>query len=171
MVETFHQQYYITPRLGSGQQGRVYAISKGHVAKVQKRKFHPTGDPESLQKEYENAQDLYREGISVPKPEGIFPVQIRWLETGFGLLYPEKEAFVMERIRGRTMDSIMEANLYNKVEDLYLAELEKCAAAGFSMPDHTLTRFFGHRYKNAIYNQDQGKGKIYLIDFMNVTRR
>ena len=167
-VNFFPQSNYISRRLGSGVQGRVYAISPQHVAKVLKRDRSPHGKEESLEIELENLTALYNAGISVPKPEGIYKVRIRWFETAFGLLFPEKEALVMERIYGTRIESTAGRKLQSRVYTLYFRELKKAFHSGFISDDHIVVGPSGKVYRNAIY--DPKRDKIFLTDLMNFRR-
>ncbi|MEK6892544.1 MAG: hypothetical protein AABX25_05135 [Nanoarchaeota archaeon] len=149
----FPQSQFLTPKLGKGYNGVVYGISKGYAAKVSIHVLqigHNSGRRQALndircaigrqlleeyKEEYNIAADLYNAEISVPRPEGIYQVEIRWLETAFGLFFPEKLAFVMERIHG-TQANKTQGDLRKRVEELHRLELNKCHERGFYSAKH-----------------------------------
>ena len=117
-LPNFRQDQWLTPRLDEGMNGVVYGISDWYAAKVSVhvvkfghnlRRRQTLNDPKSaisvqLAEEHKMAAELYQNDISVPKPQGIYRVDIRWFETAFGLYYPQKTAFVMEKINGIKSD-------------------------------------------------------------------
>ena len=149
-----------TPLIGKGQFASVYAITDNHVAKVYNWPY--LGDNlRDMQEEYENTREAWRAGISVPKPEGVFEVDIRWWKTAFGLFFPKRKAFVMEWIHGvRADDKGLDKGHGKRARELFHKEVEKCESLGFFSGDF--------RLNNAIYVPYEKK--IYLIDLADCAR-
>jgi len=144
------QEYPFLKYLDRGSYGEVYRISDTHVAKVEK--FH---DINSLEEEFDIAKELYEKGISVPKPEGIFPV---------GMSKTKMQGFVMEYIYGKTFDEVYQRDeeLFYQVKKLREKEINKVKDLGFYPKD-----FLNN--KNNIWQPDEEK--VYLIDFGRWERR
>jgi hypothetical protein len=140
--------------VGSGAHSNVYGLSSDHVIKLPFLK-----EGLSIIRELIISSHLYEDGVSVPKPEGIFKIAIS-KEDQFQLrelVNVEKAGFVMERIHGEVIDSTMhhhKADL-SRVIELMVAELAKCEKLGYVFNDTGP--------HNAIY--DAGHDRIYLIDF------
>ncbi len=149
----FPKQDLFSWRVGKGDQGEVFVVSRKRnlVAK--------TYDPywgiglELAQHEYHVADSLYRSGISVPRPEGVFEVSSLWRRQ----TYP---AFVMERICGAVrMDKLSNqdrSGVYDFARQLREEEAEKASRLGFIVADAT--------DRNCFYlPQDK---KVILYDFL-----
>lgn len=148
-IESFPRGQFLTPQLGKGYNGAVYGISKEYVAKVsihvlqiglnsgRRQALNDIGCAigRRLLEEYNIAADLYNAEIAVPKPKGVYRVEIRWFETAFGLFFPEKLAFVMERIHGVQANKT-QGDLRKRVEELHRLELKKCHERGFYSAKH-----------------------------------
>ena len=151
-IKEFRGQKFITKPIRSGFYNVIYELTEQHVVKVNRPDRDAT--VEDLVQESQVAHQLYNEGVSVPKPEGIFKVKIRWGKNLYGLWFPTKIGFVMEKINGINGDEI-NGDLRKKVEELHQIELEKCWKLGFFTGDIDLS--------NSIY--DSVNAKSYLIDF------
>ena len=134
-------------RINYGVHGEIYALSRRHIAKVYR-------DPAKLEREREVSGILYSEGISVPKPEGVFRVRINPFRT--------TEAFVMEYVHGIIGEKIADKRRYKsirpRVEQLMRSEVEKCEDLGFICQD-------ADRLDNSIYKPKEDS--IVLVDFCN----
>lgn len=157
-IETFPQGKGKTPRIGKGQFASVYAVSEKHAAKVYNFPY-PWNCFRDLQEEYHNTLELYNEGISVPEPEGVFRVKIRWTNTLNGYFFPGRTAFVMQRIKGVKADKA-EGDLAKKARELFDKEVEKCRKKGFFSGDF--------RLNNSIYVP--AENRIYLVDLADCKR-
>jgi hypothetical protein len=158
-LKRFPQGDEITPRIGKGQFASVYAVSDTHAAKVYDWPYFPGSYLRDMQEEYQNTLRAYEAGISVPKPEGVFKVKIRWFKTLFGYFFPGRTALVMEWIKGERADKT-DGNLHKRVRELFDKEVEKCMRLGFFSGDFYLN--------NAIYAPE--RDKLYLIDLADCGR-
>jgi tRNA A-37 threonylcarbamoyl transferase component Bud32 len=135
----------LTKVFGSGIHGKVYEIDDNYVIKVGKR----------IDKEYRIAKELYEAGIPVPKPIGVFDVEV---EHSYGKVRVEK-GFVMELVR----NDMCRLEKEDKLRRRYKLELKKCRKLGFIPRDYYWPECFGGKRHNILYNEKQDK--IYLIDF------
>lgn len=106
-----------------------------------------------LVREYEIAKKLYKAGISVPKPYGVYFLKGMAL-PGCGFIVQSRIGFVMDIITGIRGDRV-EDNLKSRVDELILQELRKVESARFNHVDV--------KPSNSLY--DPRNDKIYLIDF------
>jgi hypothetical protein len=138
------------------------------VAKVLRRAVSPDGEGESLERELESAEAMRSAGISIPEVEGIFTVNIRWFSTAFGLLASDREALLMERLKGMSTEKALWTPHADHVRELYAGELAKCFRAGLYPEDHCYGGKSGSEYRNGIY--DPALDKVFFVDFMKVRR-
>ena len=135
--------------LGMGGDGSVYTVRRKDdlVGKVFSRE-----DDWMAEHEYDIASTLYSNGVSVPKPEGVYTLSL-W----GGLLH--KPAFVMERIRVPRLDKILKKWMdYSRRQELNQKldrELNKARDLGFILDDATAY--------NAFYSEEEDR--IILFDF------
>ena len=131
--------------VGRGALGEVYGLSDRHVIKLPylKRGLY-------LLRELVILLHLYENGVSVPKPEGIFKIAVNKKDRSHlrRLVNVEKAGLVMERVHGEEPYSA------NAIE-LMGVELDKCRRLGYICIDAGRS--------NAIYDTDHDK--VYLIDF------
>lgn len=83
--------------IGSGTSGIVYRISEQYAAKIIKTIFRGVLD---ISQEYKIARDLYDRGISVPRPIGVFDLDLPdgFVKKGFVYEYfPETAAEFLKR--------------------------------------------------------------------------
>ena len=134
-------------KINYGVHGEIYALSRKYVAKIYR-------DPSRLKREHGVSRILQREGISVPRPEGLYTVRL----DPFRL----RQGFVMEYIHGIIGEDIVCKKKYeeirSKVERLVREEVRKCEDLGFVCNDAT-------RIDNSIYKPKEDK--IVLVDFCN----
>ncbi|MEK6936379.1 MAG: hypothetical protein AABW67_06335 [Nanoarchaeota archaeon] len=147
-------QTYENPELiGKGLDGFVYRISENHVAKIDE----DVTFIDSLKHQYDICKKLYEKSISVPKPEGVFQIQIK------GIPIP---AFIMQFIEGFNIKKIkdspdlmkqlkLSADDVNRICYLHTAEVIKAERLGFHPTDGG--------YNNGIWSPSENKN--YLIDF------
>ena len=169
----YFPQNRLTPIIGQGENGKVFAISKDYAAKVplfvfgfgRNAKLRQTlNDPSTsfgkrLLNEYSTYQEMHNAGISVPKQEGVYKVEIIWFETFFGLYYPQKSAIVMERIHGIGCN-LASGDLRKRVEELHRIEIEKCNRLGFySAGERSLGNSMYSPKENRLYIVDAGHFK------------
>src|SRR3989344_2416731 len=142
----FKQRHILSPYIGKGANGAVYAISDSLVAKVDHddREFH-------LERELEKSLDMFNQGISTPKPEGVFIVRIMWpgLNT---VCFRARPALVMQRIRGYRGEKVPPIHIHT-AQSLLNQELELCIRRGF---------YWYHHDKNWVYNPSENR--VYLVD-------
>lgn len=142
------QKYKIPRQIASGEDGVIFQIAKGLVAKI-------CWTDSKTQHEATVAQRLHQSRISVPLPYGIHPVVFpdkKICGVYANKIYP---GFVMEKVEGRT--GFQARNLDERIEMFVLRdeELEKVRNIGFVPHDST-------HPGNIIFTQDR---KIKLIDF------
>jgi len=105
-------QYEYVNRVGRvGCHGKVYLIGDRHVAKIKHVPYlFLLNDQEAvdcLVKEFNITRHLYEEGISVPKPEGIYSMKLRSVDNPISWFIPRTfPAFVMEAIYGVSLGSL-----------------------------------------------------------------
>jgi len=168
-MATNFQKYFFPYKIGQGSEGLVYRISNKHAAKVPRE----SSGRGNLKKESRIAEILFEEGVSVPKPEGIF--KIRNLDLISSVI--PAEAFVMEYIAGKTGFEFFSDSLFFKrdssgfvgtpsflkhseeyahVKNLHDEEIKKARELGFLSFD---AEFRG----NFIWSPE--RDRVYLIDF------
>lgn len=174
--------------IGMGIESFVYKISDDHVAKVRRELTCPYLDDLDfeycvcrLREEYEIAKELYDEGISVPKPEGIYKFKPEWapntqIMTHWRTLrekgtLPNKynpktgvrtsaivPAYFMEYVNGQTVEQLhkKDPKTANKAIASAHAEIKKAESLGFLPCDEL------HLW-NIIWSEE--RNKAVLIDF------
>ncbi len=147
---TNFQEYKMPGRIDGGAEAEVYRISERHVAKVPLD--HRSSPDRDLTHEFEIAEDLFENGISVPKPEGIFPIH---------LMNSVRNGFVMEFIDGKS-GARLRGNEISYVRDLLYKEIRKVRDLGFDPEDW-------YSPKNYIWEPQEDK--IYLIDFLRWVKK
>ncbi|MDP4039214.1 MAG: hypothetical protein Q8P57_01380 [Candidatus Pacearchaeota archaeon] len=148
----------------SGADGPLYRISEDKVAKFEWArdwtdwfcKVSPKG--EKVQNEYEICKKLYENGVSVPKPYGVFmlknPSDEEWTELWFPRRFP---AFVMEYINGSVPHpKYLRPELHKRVDELVATERDKIEGLGIRPSD-------AMGWENTLWVPE--KEQIYLIDF------
>lgn len=140
----------LTEIVGSGADGYVYKINNNYAVKVLSWNYEGRG----VDYEYDVAQELYRFGVSVPKPIGVFDVKTKTS----GKTRNEK-GFVMEFVHGTKSSDSNKKNLELELE--YKKEIKKCKKAGFVPKDTEWNEWAGH---NVLYDEKQDK--IYLVDLI-----
>lgn len=137
--------------INGGVFGEVYRLTQKHVGKV----LQPWANDriKLLKKENEICKIAYENGISVPKPEGIFNI----------MPHEDKKlsiSFVMEYVEGPTLKEIgynyKDSILYSEVFNLAIEEVAKAKEIGLKPSDHECE-------ENIIWCEK--KEKVYLIDF------
>ncbi|MBI4151345.1 hypothetical protein HY496_00100 [Candidatus Woesearchaeota archaeon] len=154
-------QNHWTKLLGEGAFGAVYDISRKDNLVAKTLTYCPRAygtKDEALRWECAVARLLYRSGVSVPRPEGLYTVRIRQRESIFSRNCSEREesGFVMERIRGQRLDELFSQcpkDIY--VHSLWEEELQKARDLGFELPDATT--------RNAFYLP--AEQRVVLFDF------
>ena len=134
-------------KVGEGAEGNVFKISDGLVAKVlNARAYNSNCIREILEKEFETANDLYANGVRIPRPRGIFDLNL----FKDGIKYP---CFVMQYIHGVDIEKLvgLEREFAIKKQK---KELEKAINLGYEPCDTDAS--------NAILS----RGRVYLIDFI-----
>ncbi len=149
----FPKQDLFSRRVGKGHQGKVFVVSRKRnlVAKVYSS-YYPNA-LELAQHEYHVADCLYRNGISVPRPEGVFEVSFPWRLR-------RHPAFVMEQICGgicmNKLCGLDNREEYNFARKLQEEEAEKAERLGFIAEDVV--------DRNCIYFPREKK--VLLYDFL-----
>ncbi|MBI4141836.1 hypothetical protein HY484_02855 [Candidatus Woesearchaeota archaeon] len=137
--------------IATGSYAHVYALSPLHVAKIQREKLIYGAefcdiDAIDLGNECSIHSQLYEIGIQVPKPEGIFNIQLEGKVIA---------GFVSQRIYGISDYRTVPAQFKNIVEEQFRRQLEVAIKEGFH-PNWDAE-------KNTIF-EEHGQ-KLYLIDF------
>lgn len=149
-----------------GKQGQTFRVSGGHVAKFgNMRVYDDNFFYNYLLHEREVMRTLYESGISVPKPEGIFRIQIKipgkkvWKVQIKKDLVLDDLGLVMEYIPGVPINLIDDYEMLQRARELMFAEYDR---AGDVTDGCDL---FGADDRNAIYQPE--KDKVVLIDFLD----
>jgi hypothetical protein len=142
--ELIQERGLLTELVGSGGDGEVYKLTDDYVVKIAEKDC-------GINHEYSIADELYKAGISVPRPMGIFNVKI-----DYGGYVPEKEGFVMGFARKDKCKRGKKLELNQRLNQ----ELEKCKRLGFIPFDIDWDERKGH---NVLYNKK--RDIFYLIDF------
>lgn len=148
-------------RRGSG--GPVYMISDDRVAKfawcrrgLESMFFSVTRNPKKVQHEYEICKYLYENGVSVPKPIGVFKLKglsPEWSDFPFHFRYP---AFVMQYVPGFAPNPRYASEETMRAFDEGLRiELEKISRLDVNPSDICVD--------NTLFSRSDKK--LYLIDF------
>lgn len=136
--------------VSEGNYGSVYQLNKKHVGKF--LFFPETMNSQKLQMENEVCKIAYENGISVPKPEGVFNV----MRPKSNNLCP---TFIMEYIKGKTFGELQNiggnSKLCKKIFDLAKKEINKAGEIGLKSPEW-------YTGGNIIWSPEE---KVYLIDF------
>jgi RIO-like serine/threonine protein kinase len=143
--------------MDAGDYCEFFPVGNSHVVKVY---YTPFTEQEFLQHECKIHSELYKEGISVPKPEGIFPVKIRPLRISSVFRLINREGLLMEKISGLNWNNITGKDRLH-VHQLFEEEVKKCWRLGFRVGDSNLN--------NTIYNKSTNR--LYLIDFQFWSRQ
>ena len=146
MEITNFQRYYLTPKLGEGNHGIVYAISPDHAVKLSKNC--------SLTRELNHLVNFYENGVSVPEPQGIFSVEIR--PAPISLWNTQLEGLVMQRLYG-TLVNQLDGDLREMADYLLKLETIKLLELGYIK---TKSR------QNTMY--DLTEDRVYIIDMSDV---
>lgn len=135
--------------------GVVVRISPTLVAKFKK---FPTpsdlrgGRCTSLEDECAIADELYKNGVLVPKPIGVSNIRCMIEEwTRYKLVTP---AFVMQHLCGILLKDLEHNEKFKEIDRLRYKEIRKAGELGFAVEDANLS--------NCIWVPDNG---VYLIDF------
>ena len=149
--------------LGYGEYATVYAVGNKAVKVDNTARHNPEIREDSAQlmqmvkgemyREYSLCKKLYDRGISVPKPYGVFRVELDDKRT---------IGFVMDRINGETLmyykahkSNEKEAKIFaEKIKEMQ-EEIKKASDLGFLLDDRT--------ENNAMV--DEEKNRVVLIDF------
>ena len=133
--------------IASGSRDNVYRIgNSNYAAKFGRLDYFSHNDQVlGLEKEYRIAKKLHGEGVSVPKPEGVF-----------GVKHPKRDGFfpcfVMEYIPPKKVRWYQK----RKVDRMYKHEIQKATELGYSVCD-------SYPQHNTLWSPK--RKKIYLIDF------
>ena len=152
-IKIFPIENYDPEYIQKGNDGILYKISDEHAAKI----AYPGNSFQPIAKEHDISKILYENGISVPKPEGIFDVKIN---------NNSHKAFVMQYVKGATMKELLESRRlqnelgldFDDVIDMqkqYCDELGKARNLGFCSGDAS--------FINCLCSPKEKKA--YLIDF------
>ncbi len=139
-----------------GADGLVYRLGQDKVAKFEKGKgFFTTlsRQGQGIKHEYNVAKFLYENGVSVPRPIGIFDLKIPHKER-VSLLFRRFPAFVMEYIPESRCFMDSQEQIF--VKGLIQTEVKKAADLGVFLSD-----IQGHH--NTLYVRE--RQKVYLVDF------
>ncbi len=155
--------------IGAGYDGLVARVSMDHVAKVFfNNRRGKRSSKDSARWEFDIAEKLFGNGISVPEPLGVFLFSELTknilhdndpFKGNFRRKLPENPAgYIMHHIPGAV--DLCKVNFASTEEKksyyaLYEEEIEKARELGFVPNDCGPS--------NMIYQQDEGK--VYLIDF------
>ncbi len=135
--------------LGIGVDGSVYTVRRRDdlVGKV-----FPRNNDHLAEHEFNIASTLYSNGVSVPKPEGVYTISL-W----GGLV--KKPAFVMERIHAPRLDKLlrkwMNYSRRNELNHKLNREFDKARDLGFVLKDASVY--------NAFYSEEEDR--MILFDF------
>ncbi|MDO8516937.1 MAG: hypothetical protein Q7S33_02325 [Nanoarchaeota archaeon] len=152
-MKTFEQEFDYARPLGSGIHGSVYQISDIHAAK-----FYDEQNVSDPDKECKIAKELYKNNINVPKPEGVFKIDLKAKNT----FLSQKHAFVMEYLPGYILEDVPSNEIKRLgLNELAEIELEKARKLGFLTIDSEPRR----NNSNQIWCPD--RNRIYIIDFVN----
>ncbi|MDO8516938.1 MAG: hypothetical protein Q7S33_02330 [Nanoarchaeota archaeon] len=158
MIQTFRQEWDSAKKLAR----EVYQISDNHIAKTSKlmsNKFI-----EHLKREYRITKELYEQGINVPKPEGIFNVNLTFFDSVHkDYVSFTKPTLVMEYISGKSFEQVSaetgsQIDEMNKLWKLAFEEINKAEKLGFVPVDSGEVND-----GNQIWCPE--RNKVYLIDF------
>lgn len=181
----YGSNWYSSEPLAHGGFSVIYPVSSKHVGKIRKKHLdqlaHSLAEElspeilrnlegmqdyfeamEKLKHEHEIHAELYRGGVQVPKPEGIFNLHLEGrLDRLFGRRNFVLPSIVMQRIYGIPSNSPEVMPFFQNVHDQFCEELEKVRRLGF-VPgiDHGSNILF-----------DPKEQKLYLIDFESWVRR
>ncbi len=119
------------------------------VEDIYENKISPFTSIPYLVSEYEKGKFLYENGVSVPKPEGVYRVK-----NENGNLVP---AYVMENMSGYVELAELKGEEEENVKKLRDIELDKVKKLGYQPDDAT------RNSRNVLWNRE--KDKVCLIDF------
>ena len=138
-----------------GADGILYKLGQDKVAKFEKSKGLFTKlshRGKGIKNEYEVAKFLYENGVSVPRPNGIFALRLPDGENT-SLFFRRFPAFVMEYIS--ESEYFVDSQERRLVAELVQTEVKKAADLGVFLSDINL--------HNKLYVRE--RQKVYLIDF------
>jgi RIO-like serine/threonine protein kinase len=150
-LDDHFEQYRFHRYIDRGAYGQVYAISRNHVVKVPRFPERSFWSFNAMVDELDICQRLYDHGIQVPKPEGIFRVNLRHLLKRNP---PETKGIVMERLRGKEGYKL-KGSLRERASQLLDEEIKKSINIGFFPKDYCLY--------NTVY--DPKSDRLHLLDF------
>lgn len=112
---------------------------------------------ERKQKEYEMLLRAYDAGLSVPKPQGVFNLEIRDIVKSFKTIIEPAivPGLVMEYISGRYIDKIVSENEQKEANRQLNTQVKKAEELGFLPVNH-------YTFLNSIWVSKEKR--LYLID-------
>lgn len=153
--ELIQENQPLTEIVGTpGAHGKVYRLTDNYVVKVLWDRAHIK---KGVEHEFFIACELCGEGISVPKPIGLFDVEV-------------KEGSSIYNRKGFVMAFVPDSNVYGYKKCVLKRrlnrELRKCKRLGFDPLDPPNFVLGKH---NVLYDKKQDK--LYLIDFYHWQRK
>ncbi len=135
--------------IGSGTRcspkSHVYEMGDKAVKTFEAGHLIPQDESSRLKKELDVAMELYNAGVRVPKPYGVFRIEINGRKT-FG--------YVMQCIDGKNLDEFNVFEGRNEYEQIAKDEVDKAKSQGFVLHD---------RWCGNVMVSDNSQ--VYLIDF------
>lgn len=162
---SFENPVAFKQHIASGADGEVYRLNENLVGKFS-RPFswiHSNSLKakkellDAATKEFETARDLYSAGISVPRPLGVFSLDVA--DYG-GIIHGNMPVFVMDYVHGIRLGDCYEE--YSRARELRDKELDKARDLGF-IPGDSISG------GNSIYCSSQDR--TFLIDFARWRRK
>lgn len=134
-----------------GSFGSVFSVSEDLVVRVPNNlRFF-----EMMLNGFEIQQELYDNGLFVPKPEGIVKICFeRGISRNYNLEENQK-GFLMQKIKGERLRDLGSGSLYLRCKEKYRKQIEMAEELGF-IPDDDEPR-------NALV--EFGTENVYAIDF------
>ena len=144
--------------VGQGKAGIIYRLDDYSCVKIPKEIDEK--NYRKLQKEAEIADDLYRGGVSVPKPGGLFRFPLSFGATPSSL---KNETFLLGFVQ-EFIDGLLFCNIPNflrqEAKEKYSEEIDRARALGFCFFDSFYTG------GNVLYKvKDNSLERAILIDF------
>ncbi|MBT4604346.1 hypothetical protein HOC01_01785 [archaeon] len=142
-VPEFFGQSYFTPRISSGRFATVYSLGDRLAAKVPHVLVAPwkhhdewMHDAEhGLAHEYAVMRQMYSLNLAVPRPEGIYSIRVRTVNTLGGLLFGHRISLVMEKVRGTSIGMLSGWERSNAMS-LAQEALREARHKGFTPPEN-----------------------------------